>query len=88
MLRRIEAANPDPVAALVSDAELETPLLPRDLPRWAKDMLAISARTRALLANLKPIAVRIFTFWDHHVRSIVVAGRRLSIDISSSYRLD
>jgi hypothetical protein len=79
----VGAANPDPIAD-----ELVTPSLPRDMPRWAKDVIAVSARTRALLEKLKPIAIRIFSFWDHHVRSIIVGGHRLSVDPSGSYRMD
>lgn len=78
-------ANP---AMLAPDAELETPALPRDLPPWARDAVAISQRARALLARVKPIVVSILTFWDHRARSAFVAGKRLSIDVSGSYRLE
>lgn len=77
----------DPLAATVPDAELETPALPRDLPPWARDAIAVSQRARELLAGLRPAIVRVLTFWDHRVRNAVVAGRRLDIDPSGSYRL-
>lgn len=80
--------GPGYVAALLPEGELETPPLPRDLPQWAKDAVAISRRARQLLARLKPIVVRVLTFWDHRVRSIGIAGRKLSIDPSGSYRAD
>ena len=70
------------------DVELEAPFLPRDHPAWMRDAVALSMRARELLAKLKPVAIRVLTFWDHAVRSLSVAGRRLSVDGSGSYRLD
>lgn len=61
--------------------------LPGDHPAWMKDTLSISQRARALLAKLRPVALRVVTYWEHSVRSIICAGRRLSIDQSGSYRL-
>lgn len=78
-----------PLLGLVADVELETaPNLPRDHPSWMRDALAVSARARALIASLRPVVIRVLTFWDHHVRSIVVGGRTLGVDPSGSYRLD
>ena len=74
--------------AFVPDVELETPLLPRDHPAWMRDAVAVSARAREWVHKLKPVALRILTFWDHTVRSITVMGRALSVDGSGSYRLD
>ncbi len=62
--------------------------LPSDHPHWMKDTLSISQRARALIAKLKPVVVRVITAWDHHVRSISVAGRTLRVDASGSYRFD
>ena len=76
------------ILALIPDDELETPPLPRELPRWVKDALAVSQRARQVIARLKPVAVRVLSFWDHQVRSLTVSGRRLTIDVSGSYRLD
>lgn len=76
------------VAPLIPDDELETPPLPREHPRWVKDAQAVSQRARQLIARLRPLAVRVLTFWDHHVRSLTVAGRRLSIDVSGSYSVE
>ena len=73
---------------LLPDDELETPPLPREHPKWVKDALAVSQRARALLGRIKPVVVRILTFWDHRVRSIPVGGRRLEVDVSGSYRLE
>ncbi len=78
----------DPLAAVAPDAELETPPLPRDLPPWARDAIAISQRARDLLARIKPAIVRVLTFWDHRVRNATIAGRRLNIDPSGSYRVE
>ncbi len=80
-----------PGAAIVPPApydELETPPLPREHPKWVKDAVAVSNRTRQLIARLRPIALRVLTFWDHHVRGIVVGGREFTVDVSGSYRLD
>ncbi len=62
--------------------------LPADHPAWQRDVLAISARARAVLATLRPVVVRVATFWDHAVRSVAVGGRRsIEIDPSGCYRL-
>ncbi len=62
--------------------------LPGDHPAWMRDTLSVSQRARALLAHVKPIVLKVIEAWEHRVRSIVVGGRRLSIDPSGSYRLD
>jgi hypothetical protein len=62
--------------------------LPADHPAWAKDVLSLSARFRGLLAQVKPAAIRVLTFWDHRLRSINVCGRRLSVDASGCYRME
>jgi hypothetical protein len=63
------------------------PALPRDHPAWARDLAAISSRTRALLHAVRPTVVRVMTFWDHRVRSIAVGARALSVDAAGCYRL-
>lgn len=76
------------ILPLIPEDEMETPPLPREHPKWVKDALAVSQRTRQLIAQLRPVVVRVLTFWDHHVRSIAIGGRELSVDISGSYRVD
>ena len=76
-----------PILALVPDDELETPPLPREHPKWAKDSLAISARARALIQRLRPVIVRIMTFWDHKFRTISVGDRQMTVDASGCYRV-
>jgi hypothetical protein len=61
--------------------------LPRDHPAWQRDVLSVSARVRAIVAALRPVALRVLTFWDHAVRSIGVRGRRVEVDPSGCYRL-
>ena len=73
--------------AQVPDGEIETPFLPRDHPPWMRDAVAVSARARQWIEKLKPIAIRVLTFWDHTVRSITVMGRKLHVDPSGCYRL-
>ncbi len=81
--------SPGAVAPVAFDPESEGgPQLPGDHPAWARDRLAISFKARELLARLKPIVLQVRSFWDHHVRSIPVGGRRVSIDSSGSYRLE
>jgi len=69
------------------DAQEITSTLPRDHPAWQRDIISISHRARALIAALRPITVRVLTFWDHHVREIAFGSRSLSVDPSGSYRL-
>jgi|GEM_PF-1661596 len=77
-----------PVLPVAVDPELEiTSVLPRDHPAWQRDVLSISARARAVIATIKPIAVRVLGFWDHHVRELRIGGRMLGIDPSGCYRL-
>jgi hypothetical protein len=78
---------PGAVAAIdPSDGWGEGPALPNDHPAWLRDTLSISQRARALLARIKPVAVRVIAFWEHRVRSIVVGSRTVSVDASGSYR--
>lgn len=78
-----------PVApVLLPEDELETPPLPRDHPKWVQDAVAVSARARRLLRALKPIVLRVLTFWDHRRASLTIEGRTLSVDGSGSYRLE
>lgn len=76
----------EPIVAPVAESEFETTLLPRDHPKWVRDTLSVSSRAKDLVARLKPVAVRILGFWDHRVRTAVVAGLRVAIDPSGSYR--
>jgi hypothetical protein len=79
----------DPIVTPVGDADHDAgTLLPRDHPKWARDSLTVSQRARDLIARLKPVAVAILTFWDHQRRAAIVAGSRLCIDASGSYRLE
>ena len=101
MLRRIEgeernqsllaalgSAQAEPIVAAVAEAELETPLLPHDHPKWVRDALSVSQRARDLIARLPRVAIDVLTFWDHRIRSVVVGDSRVSIDPSGSYRLE
>jgi hypothetical protein len=82
-------AAPAAPLAVAFDPEIESaPQLPSDHPAWARDRLALTMRARELVAKLKPAAVLIRTFWDHHVRSMTIGRFRLSVDASGSYRLE
>jgi hypothetical protein len=76
----------DNAVPAVGEGSFDGTLLPRDHPKWNKDALTISQRARELIARLRPVAVKVLTFWDHRVRSIVVASRRIAVDPSGSYR--
>ena len=82
-------AIPGPaIAAPLVDGGADMPAtLPRDHPAWQRDVLAVSSRVRAILLQLRPVAVRVLTFWDHVVRSVSVGGRRVEVDPSGCYRL-
>jgi hypothetical protein len=71
--------------ALQPDDELETPVLPREHPRWVRDALAISSRARRLFATLRPAAISVFGFWDHQTRAVTIGERTLGVDSSGSY---
>lgn len=102
MLRRIEADEgvaalgvtpggaraSEPIVPAVANADLETSGLPHDHPRWVRDAIAVSQRARRLLENIAPAVIAVFSFWDHRLRSIVVAGHRVRVDASGSYRAD
>jgi RNA polymerase sigma factor (sigma-70 family) len=81
-------AYADPIVPAAAGTELGSDSLPPEHPRWVKDSLAVSQRARALVARLRPIAIRILTFWDHRIRSAFVGGLQVRIDPSGCYRLD
>ena len=83
------AASAIVAAQYADDDGLDTrSSLPADHAAWQRDVLAVSARVRAVLGTLRPLAVRVVTFWDHLVRSIRVGGdRSVEIDPSGCYRL-
>ncbi|HVA27477.1 MAG TPA: hypothetical protein VNF68_04820 [Candidatus Baltobacteraceae bacterium] len=76
----------EPIVHATPEGELETTLLPHDHPKWANDAVTVSSRAKELVRRLRPVVVRILGFWDHRVRSSVVAGLRVAIDSSGSYR--
>jgi len=90
------ALEPSPLAivlpavanAQIADSGADMPAsLPRDHPAWQRDVLAVSARVRAIVARMHPVAVRVLTFWDHVARSVAIGGRRVEVDPSGCYRL-
>jgi len=85
---QVETGRSEAIVPAVADAELETALLPRDHPRWVKDAIAVSQRAREIIAKLRPVVMRVLSFWDHRIRSIVVGDRSVSVDPSGCYRVD
>jgi hypothetical protein len=82
---RLEAGRSEAVVPAVAQADLETALLPHDHPRWVKDAVAVSQRE--LIAKLRPVIVRLLSFWDHRIRSIMVGNRCVQVDPSGCYRV-
>lgn len=78
-----------PVAiAFDNDDQFGGPTLPNDHPAWLKDAVSLSQRARVLVTKLKPIVLHVIAAWEHRVRTIVVGGRRVSVDASGSYRIE
>ena len=79
---------PRPITGEPLDAEPAlVSSLPRDHPAWQRDVLALSARAREIVARSLVVLVRVLSFWDHVHRAVRIAGRTLEIDPSGSYRL-
>jgi hypothetical protein len=78
----------EPAIVPIAESETENSLLPRDHPKWARDAVTLSQRAREVIARLRPVVVKILTFWDHRVRSALVGGNRVSIDPCGSYRIE
>lgn len=79
-----------PLGAIVfdNDDQFGGPALPNDHPAWLKDAVSLSQRARQLIAKLKPVVMHVVSVWEHRVRTIVVAGRKVSVDASGSYRME
>jgi NADPH-dependent glutamate synthase beta subunit-like oxidoreductase len=82
------ARSSEPVVAALAETDLDAGQLPHDHPQWVRDAVAVSRAARDLVARLRPIVVRVMTFWDHGMRCIVVGGRRVGVDASGSYRIE
>jgi hypothetical protein len=80
-------AGPAPVADATGASAAASVALPRGHPAGPRDGLSISARTRAVVAALRPVVVRALSFWDHVARSVAIGSRRVEVDPSGSYRL-
>lgn len=63
------------------------PDLPADHPQWQRDVVSISSRARALIANVVPVVVRTLAYWDHRLREVAFGARTLSVDPAGCYRL-
>jgi hypothetical protein len=69
------------------DAAVEI-ALPREHPRWSRDRFTVSAATKALIDRLRPLALRVFGFWDHRVHNIALDDAVIGVDICGSYRCE
>jgi hypothetical protein len=75
------------VARADVDAPDLAPSLPNDHPSWQRDVVSISTRARAVIAALRPVVIRVRSFWDHRVSEIRIGSLTLGVDASGSYRL-
>ena len=62
------------------------PDLPSDHPQWQRDVVSISSRARAIIANVVPVVVRTLAYWDHRIREVAFGARTLSVDPAGCYR--
>jgi hypothetical protein len=62
--------------------------LPGDHPPWPRDSISLSQRARALFLTLRPVVIRVVTYWEQRVRALTIGGRTLTVDTSGSYRID
>jgi hypothetical protein len=101
MLRRIEADESaaalnsataalaaQPIVPPVSESDADAGHLPQDHPQWVRDAVAISRAAREIVARLRPVFIAVMTMWDHRFRCIAIGGRRISVDVSGSYRME
>ena len=86
------SAHTSETARLIAEpGELEgiVPIaLPRDHPKWARDRFTVSQATKALIDRIKPVAIKVFGFWDHRVHRLAVESGTIEIDMSGSYRCE
>jgi hypothetical protein len=86
LARSAEAA---PLSGEVGELESSGAIvLPRDHPKWVRDRFTITAATKAWLGRIKPIVIRVFSFWDHRVHRLTTEDGTIEIDVSGSYRSD
>ena len=83
----VAAQAPIAVSTPATAFEDEVPSLPAGHPTWQRDALSVSSRARAILETLRPLAVRVLTFWDHAMRSVRIGARSVEVDPSGCYRL-
>jgi hypothetical protein len=79
----------DAISGLRADLDAPdlAPALPGDHPAWQRDVVSISARVRALIAAMRPVIVKVLSFWDHRFGDITLGGRTFGVDPSGCYRL-
>lgn len=79
----------DAIAGVRADIDAPDlqPSLPSDHPSWQRDVLSISTRARALIATLRPLAIKVLSFWDHRFGDITIGARTFGVDPSGCYRL-
>ena len=79
----------DAIARVRADVDAPDlqPVLPSDHPSWQRDVLSISTRARAVIATLRPIVVKVLSFWDQRFGDITIGARSFGVDASGCYRL-
>ena len=72
--------------SLLNDKRGNRVALSGNIPEWTRDRVSLSKRALAVLAKLKPYAIRVLTFRDHRVTTAELDELRLEVDASGSYR--
>lgn len=62
--------------------------LPNEHPRQPQDAICISVRARDQIVAQKAPEIDPLSFWDHETRTAPIGARRITVDPSSSYRLE
>lgn len=76
-----------PAAPPVDADAAGLPEFPADHPQWQRDVVSISARARAVIAQAIPVVVRTLSYWDHRIREVAFGVRSLAVDPAGCYRL-
>ncbi|MGD0472440.1 MAG: hypothetical protein ABSB70_04415 [Candidatus Velthaea sp.] len=80
------AESPTVMGGLTDAGAIGEIVLPRDHPKWVRDRFVVSSATKALLARMKPYAIRLLGYWDHRVHRLEIEHGTVQIDDSGAYR--
>ena len=84
---RLEAGRSEAVVPAVAQADLETALRRTTIRAGLRTRLPCRSGRGSLSHKLRPVIVRVLSFWDHRIRSIMVGNRCVQVDPSGCYRV-